>query len=189
MDECMPLDQLITDFVVNNIRANWLTPVMVAFSNLATAPVLIVMLLIIAAFGPGRKTGRFCTLNLLGAALLNQALKALIQRPRPDVALRLVDVGGYSFPSGHSMAAMAFFGLLIWLIWHSVENPRRRALLIAAFASVIALIGFSRIYLGVHYFTDVMAGFAISLVWLALYTKLMAPRLLGPKPWAGEQSL
>lgn len=174
----MPIDHLITDFVVCNVRAPWLTPLMEALSNITTAPTLIVMLIVLAAFVPGRRAGWFCTLNIAGATLLNQLLKAIVRRPRPDVALRLVHAGGYSFPSGHSMAAMAFFGLLIWLAWRTVEDKRKRALICAALGALIVLIGFSRIYLGVHYFTDVIAGFAISFVWLAGYTKFTARALL-----------
>lgn len=175
----MSIDQCITDYVVQYIRAPWLTPVMEAVSDIATAPVLIAMLLILAAFVPGKGVGRFCTLNLLGVTLLNQAMKFAIQRPRPDEALRLVDVGGFSFPSGHSMAAMAFFGLIIWLVWRYVDDRRRCIWLTTAFAAIIVLIGFSRIYLGVHYFSDVICGFAISCVWLAGYTRYCAPHLLG----------
>ena len=174
----MPIDMLITDFVVNNVRTPWLTPLMESLSNIATAPTLIVMLLVLAAFVPGRHPGWFCTFNIAGSALLNQVLKAIVQRPRPDVALRLVHAGGYSFPSGHSMAAMAFFGLLIWLVWRTVEDKRIRVLICSALAVLIALIGFSRIYLAVHYFTDVIAGFAISFIWLVLYTKFAAPKRL-----------
>lgn len=174
----MSLDLMITDFVVNNLRAPWFTPVMRVLSDIAAAPSLIVMLIVLAAFVPGRRPGWFCTLNIAGTTLLNQLLKALIRRPRPDVALRLAHAGGYSFPSGHSMAAMAFFGLLIWLVWRTVEDRRKRALICGALGILIALVGFSRIYLAVHYFTDVIAGFAISFVWLVVYTKFAAPRLL-----------
>lgn len=182
----MPIDQMVTDFVVQNLRADWLTPVMVAFSDLVTAPSVILITLVLAALVPGRRIVPLCLLNMTGAMLLNQALKFIVQRPRPDVALRLVDIGGYSFPSGHSMAAMAFFGLLIWMIWRSVKDPCRRALLCAALGIIIALVGFSRIYLGVHYLTDVLAGFAISFLWLVLYTKFVVPRLLKSLPAARQ---
>lgn len=178
----MPIDQMVTDFVVQNLRADWLTPVMVAFSDLVTAPSVILITLVLAALVPGKRIAPLCILNMTGAMLLNRALKLMFQRPRPDVALRLVDIGGYSFPSGHSMAAMAFFGLLIWMVWRSVKDPRRRTLLCIVLGTAIVLVGFSRIYLGVHYLTDVLAGFAVSFLWLVFYTRLVAPRLLKSLP-------
>ena len=77
----------------------------------------------------------FCAVNLACSTVLNQALKFAIQRPRPDISLRLVDIGGFSFPSGHSMAAMAFFGLLMWLTWRFVDDRRLRAALCVVLAS------------------------------------------------------
>lgn len=172
------IDALAHALVVERLRADWLTPVMEGFSALAAPPALVGMLLLIAAFGPGRRPGWFCGLNLVLAALLNVVLKAIVQRPRPE-GFRLAVEGGFSFPSGHSMAACAFFGLIIWLVWRYERAPRRRLLLTAVFSLVILMVGVSRIYLGVHYASDVVAGFCASLAWLALYTRLAAPALLG----------
>ena len=111
-------------------------------------------------------------------ALLNVGLKTLVQRPRPE-GFRLIEETGFSFPSGHSMVAMAFFGLIVWLVWRYEANRRQRALLTLAFAVVIVMIGVSRIYLGVHYASDVLGGFCASLIWLAVYTRLAVPLFLG----------
>ncbi len=183
--EIMRMDQIAHALIVQKLRTPWLTPVMETLSALATPVVLIVMLLVIAAFAPGRRPGWCCALNLCLAALLNVALKAIVQRPRPDESLRLVIEHGFSFPSGHSMAAMAFFGLIVWIIWRYGRNRRQRVLLCTAFSIVIVLIGVSRIYLGVHYASDVLGGFCASLVWLAFYTRVMAPSFLDA-PDAGD---
>lgn len=151
---------------------------MESFSALATPVSLIAMLLVIAAFAPGKRPGWFCTVNLALAALLNVVLKTLIQRPRPE-GFRLAVESGFSFPSGHSMAAMAFFGLIVWMVWHYEQDRRQRLILTAAFSAVIAMIGISRIYLGVHYASDVLGGFCASIIWLVFYTKLAAPAFLG----------
>ena len=127
-------------------------------------------------------TGELMRLDALAYRLvvvLNQALKFVVQRPRPD-GFRLAEVGGYSFPSGHSMAAMAFFGLLVWIVWHYERDRRMRWGLAAAFSLVIVMVGLSRVYLGVHYASDVVAGFCVSLIWLAVYTRLAVPLFLGP---------
>lgn len=162
---------------VQTLRQPWLTPYMASISELAQPVVLLVMLLAVEAFAPGRRPGACAAVNLVCAAALNILLKQLIQRPRPD-GFRLITESGYSFPSGHSMAAMAFYGLLAWMVWHYERDRLVRWLCVAGFALVIVLIGISRIYLGVHYASDVIAGFCVSLVWLALYTKLVVPLML-----------
>lgn len=80
------------------------------------------------------------------------------------------------------MVAMAFFGLLAWFVWRYEKNRWMRNLLVIAFSIVILMIGISRVYLGVHYASDVLAGFCVSLVWLTLYTRLAVPVFLRDKP-------
>ena len=179
--EAMRIDKLAYLFFVQTLRAGWLTPVMESFSALATPAVLIVLLLVIAAFAPGRRSGWCCTVNLVLVAALNALIKAIVQRPRPD-GFRLVQESGFSFPSGHSMVACAFFGLIIWLVWRYETDRARKLLLTGAFSLVILAIGISRIYLGVHYASDVIGGFCASIIWLALYTHLAVPLFLGEGP-------
>lgn len=180
--DLMRIDALAYRIVVEHWRMDWLTPIMENISALATPGAIIAMLLVIVAFAPGRRPGWCCAVNIALVTLLNIGIKALVQRPRPDEAIRLVTESGFSFPSGHSMAAMAFFGLIVWLVWHYERDRRLRLLLCAAFSLLILAIGISRIYLGVHYASDVLGGFCASLIWLAFYTRLAAPLLLGPVP-------
>lgn len=175
--DLMTLDLLAKAFFVENLRADWLTPIMESISALATPVSLLVLLLVIVAFVPGKRPGMFCTVNLVLVVLLNVLLKELVQRPRPE-DINLVVETGFSFPSGHSMVAMAFFGLLVWLVWHYERDRTLRLACCAGFLVIILLIGISRIYLGVHYASDVLAGFCISLAWLAMYTSVAAPFLL-----------
>lgn len=176
--ELTKLDRIAYWLIVEHLRFDWLTPIMESFSALATPVTLLILLLAVAAFAPGRRPGWCCAINLLLVVALNQLLKFIVQRPRPD-GFRLVDVSGYSFPSGHSMVSMAFFGLLIWFVWRYEKDKHMRNLLCLAFALVICTIGFSRVYLGVHYATDVLAGFALSVIWLALYTRIAVPLFMG----------
>lgn len=176
--ESMKLDRIAYWLIVQHLRTPWLTPVMESFSALANPVTLLVLLLAVAAFAPGRRPGWCCAVNLLLVVALNQALKYLIQRPRPD-GFRLASASGFSFPSGHSMVAMAFFGLLAWFVWRYEKDRRQRAFLLVAFALVIVMIGVSRVYLGVHYASDVIGGFCLSIVWLALYTRIAVPLFLG----------
>lgn len=175
------LDEAAYMLIVEHLRTDWLTPIMESISALATPVTLLVMLLLIVAFAPGRRPGACCALNLALVVVLNQVLKLLVQRPRPE-GFRLAAETGFSFPSGHSMAAMAFFGLLIWMVWHYERDRAVRIGCSVALAALIVAVGVSRIYLGVHYASDVVAGFCVSLAWLAFYTRAVAPLFLGEAP-------
>ena len=82
------------------------------------------------------------------------------------------------------MVAMAFFGLLVWMVWRYERDRAVRLGCVAAFSALAVAVGVSRVYLGVHYASDVIAGFCVSIVWLALYTRLVAPLLLRDDPSA-----
>ena len=89
------------------------------------------------------------------------ALKEFFTRARPDEALRLVSEAGYSFPSGHSMTGLVFYGLIIYYVNTHMGNKKAAKVITALLCVLIVLIGFSRVYLGVHYPTDVLAGFCM----------------------------
>lgn len=172
--EVLALDANAYQLVVVYMRREWLTPIMQSISELALPVVLVIMLLAIEAFAPGKRPGACAAVNLVLVFILNQLIKEIVQRPRP-VGFRLISEMGYSFPSGHSMVAMAFYGLLVWMIWHYEEDKFVKYLCSIGFCLCIAAVGLSRVYLGVHYASDVIAGFCVSLAWLAVYTKVIAP--------------
>lgn len=182
--QIMRLDTLAYDFFVVRLRSEPLTEVMNGFTGLVSIPVLLVMTLIVAAFAPGKAPGRCVAVNLACAVALNAALKQIVQRPRPD-GFRLIAETGYSFPSGHSMVSMAFFGLLVWMIWTYERDRLWRNVWCVLMSLVIVMVGASRIYLGVHYASDVIAGFCVSLIWLAFYTKVIAPAMLDAEGKSG----
>lgn len=93
-------------------------------------------------------------------------LKYFFGRPRPDVPL-LFEADGLSFPSGHALFSITFYGLLVYIIYKGIKHPTLRWSLISFLVVLMILIGFSRVYLRVHYATDVIAGFAVGFMWLA----------------------
>ncbi len=107
-------------------------------------------------------------INLGLSALLNFTLKQILQRPRP-IEHRIIDENGYSLPSGHSMVSMAFYGYLIYLVYKNIDNKYIKRILIALLSLLIISIGISRIYLGVHYTSDVIAGFLVAISYLIIY--------------------
>ena len=110
------------------------------------------------------------SVNLAAGSLLNYILKQLFHRTRPDL-LKLIEIGGYSFPSGHSMTAMIFYGFLIYLSIRYLKHWLKYYI-VGALCLLVLTIGVSRIYLGVHYASDVLGGFIIGLGWLAIFIKL-----------------
>lgn len=128
----------------------------------------------------------FLPVVLGGAQLLNLILKLSFHRSRPEVAFVQLDT--YSFPSGHAMASTATYGALAYLAWGRLSSRRSRVLLGVAVTSLVGLIGFSRLYLGVHYLSDVLAGIAGGAFWLALsiviqtiYVRRFALRFTGSR--------
>ena len=170
-NEQLTLDMFVYRLVILNLRSEPLTAIMKVITNLSSAYVLIAITLGTLLFVKNKKVGLCVASNLAIATILNQLLKYIIQRPRPE-GYRLIAESGYSFPSGHSMVSMAFYGLMIYLIWKMVKNKKVKYISCGILGILIPLIGFSRIYLGVHYASDVIGGFAISIAYLLLFTSV-----------------
>jgi len=108
---------------------------------------------------------------LIISTLLNRYLKLIFERPRPELT-HFVEEHSYSFPSGHSMAAMTFYGYIIYMVLKSNLNKKYKVALITILSLLILTIGYSRIYLNVHYISDVLAGFMFSIIILFTYIKI-----------------
>lgn len=111
----------------------------------------------------------FVAVTAIGSSLLNTAIKSAVDRARPHLADPIATASGTSFPSGHAQAAIVGYGILV-LVFIPVLPRRTRPWVIAAASLPILLIGFSRIALGVHYLSDVIAGFLIGAAWLLAMT-------------------
>ena len=110
----------------------------------------------------------FIVINLAGSSTIKSLLKNHFQRERPDI-LRLQEIGGFSFPSGHSINSMVLYGLLIFIIIKEVKLVKLKYIGVFICGLMIFLVGLSRIYLGVHYPSDVLAGFAVGFSWLSFF--------------------
>ena len=167
-DEILKLDIYGYDLVSKFLISDFVTPIAKNITHLGGAIFLITLSLILLLIIKNKKIGILIWLNLGISVLLNQALKFIIQRPRPT-EFRIINESGYSFPSGHSMVSAAFYGFLIYLIYKNVKNKYLKWSLITLLSLVILTIGISRIYLGVHYTSDVIAGLLISISYLIIF--------------------
>ena len=165
------------NFISRYLINDTITPIMKGITWIGSAPALISIALILLALIKNKKTGLAIFLNLIIVSVLNQILKFILQRPRPT-EYRIVNESGYSFPSGHSMISMAFYGFLIYLIYKNIKNKYLKWTLIVLLSLLILGIGVSRIYLGVHYTSDVLAGFLISISYLVIYIKIYSEKFV-----------
>ena len=156
--------KIISTFLISDFA----TPIAKFITNFGGAIFIILLTVILIAVIKNKKIGLSILANLAIITILNQLLKRILQRPRPT-EYRIIEESGYSFPSGHSMISMAFYGYLIYLIYKYVENKNVKWILISLLSILICLIGISRIYLGVHYTSDVLGGFLISISYLVIY--------------------
>lgn len=156
--------KIISTFLISNFA----TPIAKFITNFGGAMFLILLTILLFIFIKNKKIGLSISINLFVITILNQILKYILQRPRPT-EFRIIEETGYSFPSGHSMVSMAFYGYIIYLIYRYVKNKYVKWSLIVFLSILICSIGVSRIYLGVHYTSDVLGGFLISLSYLVLF--------------------
>lgn len=164
------------DIVGYNLMSKYLikdniTPIMKIITFYGGAIFLVSLTILLFITIKNKKIGIVIGTNLVTITILNQLFKFILQRPRPT-EYRIINEVGYSFPSGHSMVSMAFYGLLIYFIYKYLKNKYLKSFLIILLSILIVMIGISRIYLGVHYTSDVIAGFLFSISYLIIYIKI-----------------
>lgn len=173
-NELSPLDSRIYGFLSNLISED-MTDLMKIISDMGSAIVLILIAVVLLLWLWKKQKlklyGSMIIVNLAIVSFLNLLFKTVFHRERPDI-LRLVQVSGYSFPSGHSMVSAAFYGYLIYLCILVVKKPWKQ-LLSSVLLVLIFMIGISRIYLGVHYASDVIGGFLAGFSWLIIFITLL----------------
>lgn len=167
----LELDLNIYKFFSENIINDKLTPIVKVITHVGGAKIVFVLTVLAIILIKGLKNKLFLLTGVVGTAGLNVVLKHIVQRERPNIN-RLIHEKGYSFPSGHSMMSMAFYGMLIFLIFKYVKNTALKWTLIVILTILLSTIGITRIYLGVHYPSDVIGGFVVSLTYLFILTEI-----------------
>lgn len=139
---------------------------------LGNASILIIIAILSLIFLKNRKYKVLVSVNLAVIGLINYVLKHIFSRQRPN-NLRLIEESGYSFPSGHAMASTAFYGVFIYIAYKHIENIKIRNITCILLSILILLIDISRVYVGVHYASDVVAGTCFSISYLIVVLKLI----------------
>lgn len=165
---------------INSIRSNFLTNILIVITELGGVIGLFVILLItdIILCKKNRiREATAITLNLIISTLVYVILKNIFQRERPVTGNILIDEVGFSFPSGHTTNNVAFYALAIYLVCINVKNKTVRNVCCGIFTVIPILIAFSRIYLRVHYPTDIIAGFCLGIVLTILFVSFIYPKI------------
>lgn len=164
-----PLDNATSSFIIS-IRSPELTNTMNIITNISGSYALIVFTTLFIILIKKKKYPLAITINLIAVFITSQLAKAIVERDRPlDM---LVSAPGYSYPSGHSMVGLAYFSFLSYLVIKYIPNKIVKIILPIVFTITILLVGFSRIYLGVHYLSDVLAGFLLGAIYLIIFINI-----------------
>lgn len=170
-----PMDTVVREILRNPAFGGW-APLAIRITDAGSLTVELIVCTAAAVY-LRLFTGRYgppflLFLNLGGVWFLNFTLKELYRRDRPTVR-HLVEAGGYSFPSGHSMSSAAVYGMIGYLLWRAFRIKWKHAWTILCLTALLVLsIGWSRIYLGVHFLSDVLAGYAAGGFCLILFTAI-----------------
>jgi undecaprenyl-diphosphatase len=159
----------VTRAAIHQLASPTLTIVMRGFSFVGSTIALTIGTIIVVVRFAMRNLGREAKLfaiTMIGAGLLNITLKLAFKRARPEPFFNLSLPETYSFPSGHSLTSAVFFGALAAILTARIKSRRVRAVIWIVSTLMFLTIGFSRIYLGVHHTTDVIAGFVAALIWI-----------------------
>ena len=164
------IDNLVYNFIISfkNNRLTYFFKFFTRFGNVLPIVIIVLLFLIIKK----DKTRFYPLIVAIDVQLLNLLLKFILKRDRPNI-LQLITVDNYSYPSGHAMMSMGVYGCFIYLIYKYAKNKKIKIIGISLLSLLILLIGISRIYLGVHYFSDIVGGFIVSICYLIVFDKVI----------------
>ncbi len=162
----LKIDEIFYFIFHDNIESNFMTNFYKVFTYIGSFYGLIVISLILLIALKNKRLGILTIVNLIVVGVFNFVIKIIVRRPRP-YGINIITESGFSFPSGHAMMSIAFFGLLIYFAYKFIKNKGMKIFFVILFIVIIFMLGVSRIYLGVHYFSDVLAGFLMGYVILS----------------------
>lgn len=173
-DSISTFDNYIYSYIKRLISPN-VTTLFKIITEFGNYTVMIPIIIIFYIFNKDKSFNRYFTINLISVFASNFIVKSIIRRDRP-IDINLIIENGFSFPSGHSMVSFAFYGFIIYYLYHTDLKKPLKYSLIAILSLIIFLIGLSRIYLGVHYASDVLGGFLLAFIYLVIYIKFIYKR-------------
>lgn len=176
-DKLYIFDNFVYNYVKNIIN-NPMTIIMKFITFFASPLWCIVLAIIIIIFN--KKLGKYFSINLALVFLLNFVLKLVFARERP-IDINIITESGYSFPSGHSMVSAGMYGFLAYNLWKSKIKNGCKVIGCIGLVILTFLIGLSRIYLGVHYTSDVIGGFVLGIAYLVLFIQIVYSKKLTNK--------
>ncbi len=159
------LDDMVYDAIKKYINPTT-TKYVKLITKLCNVFTIVIVIILIVIFQ--RKYGILIVLNVVSTELINVIFKIIFSRSRPSI-LTLIEEGGYSFPSGHAMASISLYGFLFYLAYKKIKKNSTRFITCLALLLIIILVGLSRIYLGVHYASDILAGYLLAVAWLIIF--------------------
>lgn len=174
--ESIIIDDIGYNLISKYLISDFMTPIVKIVTQLASPIFLVILTILLMVFIKNNNIRKYICVNLIVSTILNFGIKNIVRRTRPE-GFRIIEESGYSFPSGHSMVSMAFYGLFIYLIYKKVDNKYLKNCLIFLLSIIILLIGLSRIYLGVHYTSDVLAGFLLGISYLIVFVSVINEKI------------
>ena len=177
-DGTLAFDESIRHWVYDH-RSPLLSAIFIPVTYMGNWQTITILAAILLAIPATRKNiGLPFGLISLSSTVIYKLVKGVFQRPRPELDVRLIPQGGYSFPSGHSMNCIVCFGILIYLIRRYCPNRKAANILSVLLGLLIIGIGTSRVYVGVHFPTDVLGGWSLGLAFL-LASIIMLEKIRG----------
>ena len=169
-------DDIVTSFAIG-IRNDSFVRKMKAITNLGGGYALVAISLLLFAIIKKKKIPLIIMCNLITVFLSSQILKLIFRRERPDEVF-LTTANGFGYPSGHSMVSMAYVLVILYILYKTLKNKTYKVIATIVLLSLVITIGFSRVYLGVHYITDVIGGFLLGISFAMLFIKFISDKEL-----------
>lgn len=170
------IDKNVYNLIIST-KSNIMTLIFKIITFFASIEFMIITSIVILFLKKLKHIRFYILLNIVNDVILNNLLKFIFKRERP-LDLMLTQESGYSFPSGHTMVACIFYGFIIYLIRKSKYSKRIKNIITIILSILIFLIGISRIYLGVHYATDVIGSYLVSISYLIIFTHFIDKKLI-----------